>query len=78
MVGLVFTVINKINLFPNQSSSYSNNNHKKFQLKTRQHQLPILKSTYIFDVVLLYVGGIVFGVVLLKMGGRLINILGLQ
>jgi hypothetical protein len=34
---LVFTVINKINLFPNQSSSYSNNNHKKFQLKTRQH-----------------------------------------
>lgn len=40
-------------------------------------KIPVLQSTYIFDVVLLYIGGILLGIVLLKLGGSFNKYLGI-
>lgn len=39
-------------------------------------KIPVLQSTYIFDVVLLYIGGIVLGIILIKIGGTFNKYLG--
>ena len=40
-------------------------------------KIPVLQSTYLFDVILLYIGGIILGIVLLKLSGAFNKSLGI-